>query len=67
MAKGHMNWGEGEEVNVIDQTSDETALGSGHDIRVIIDDTNLTRDEAAEGLERIRLKLLDGQTSWPLA
>ena len=67
MAKGHMNWGEGEEVNVIDQTSDATSLGSGHDIRVIIDDTNLTRDEAAEGLERIRLKLLDGQTDWPLA
>ncbi len=67
MAKGHMNWGEGEDVNVIDQASDATALGAGHDIRVIIDDTNLTRHEAAEGLERIRLKLLDGRTAYPLA
>ncbi len=66
MAKGHMNWGEGEDVSAIDQASDATSLGAGHDIRVIIDDTNLTRDEAAEGLERIRLKLLDGQTAWPL-
>ncbi len=67
MAKGHLNWGEGEEVNVIDQASDANALGAGHDIRFIIDDTNLTRDEAAEGLERIRLKLLDGRTTYPLA
>ena len=57
MAKGHMNWGEGEEVNVIDQAADATALGSGHDIRVIIDDTNLPRDEAAEGMTRVTEKL----------
>lgn len=67
MAKGHMNWGLGEEPNAIDQASDSTSLGSGHDIRVIIDDTNITRDEAAEALLRIRTKLLDGRTAWPLA
>ena len=66
MAQGHINYAKGEEKGSFDTASDATSLGS-HDIPVIVDDTNLTRDEAAQALRDMADQLQDGRQAYPLA
>ncbi len=62
----HINYVKGEEPQALDVATDTTSM-STQDVRVIFNDTGLTRDEAAEALERIRMAILDGRRAWPLA
>lgn len=64
MAQGHINYANGEDVGDMDVAADAT--GSIESLRLIVA-ASVTRDEAAEGLERIRTAILDGRLAWPLA
>ncbi|MDJ0950911.1 MAG: hypothetical protein QNJ94_18525 [Alphaproteobacteria bacterium] len=67
MTKFHMNVARGEDPSAHDVATDATSLGTGHGMRVIIDDAEFTRDEAAEALEAVRHEILHGRRAWPLA